>query len=93
MKQELKPEALRLYKPPFKHSHGYVFDSADNMVSDESAHALRVRGWGKICYQENAAHLQDTIGDIIAEALTEYWKRNTGEHESVQTNRQEHANI
>jgi hypothetical protein len=27
---------------------------------------------------DNAAMLQDTVGELIAKALTEYWKNNKG---------------
>lgn len=47
-------------------------------TEDELA-ALRVRGWGRIQHVgesiDDAANLQDTVGELIAEALTQYWQR------------------
>ncbi|WP_429497091.1 hypothetical protein ACQUFY_04560 [Robbsia andropogonis] len=77
MSDELKKAALDLYRPPFVRKHGYIFDSAGQMVADDAgANAtLRVRGWGRIGYLPNAEGLQDQVGDLIALALTEYWER------------------
>lgn len=77
---DLKQRALALYKPPFHRVHGYIFDADHRMVADDAAAknedaALRVRGWGRIQYLEDAEALQDAAGDMIAEALTEYWQR------------------
>ncbi len=83
-------EAMELYKPPFKHMHGYIFDADNNMVADDNdtlhrelsegnKFAIqRVRGWGRLGYLENPGQKQDKIGDIIAKALTEYWDNNNG---------------
>lgn len=70
-----REKALALYKPPFRHLHGYIYDANSNMVADETAHALRVRGWGQITHVEGVDHekLQDAVGDLIAEALTVHW--------------------
>lgn len=73
----LRERAVALYKPPFKFFGGYILDSEGQMVADndvdEDAHILRVRGWGRISHLENAAELQDEVGELIAEALTSYW--------------------
>lgn len=82
-------QALSLYTPPFKYSHGYIFDSTGQTVSDNSCErdevveaeqegnlALRVRGWGRIQYlktEHDNGDIQDAVGNIIAKALTEYW--------------------
>lgn len=66
-----------LYKPPFKHDHGYIFDANGNMVSDQSGgeHIARVRGWGRLGAYEDGAALQDAIGDRIAKILTKEWDK------------------
>jgi hypothetical protein len=75
--EELKAAALALYKPPFRFIHGYIKDADEQTVADDAgeAVALRIRGWGRIQYMPHAEALQDTAGEIIAEALTEYWDR------------------
>jgi len=35
----------------------------------------RLRGWGRIQYLPDPEKLHDAVGEIIAEALTEYWTR------------------
>lgn len=72
------------------HGGGYIWDEGAKggreMVADRaggvSAHdkegvgaAARVRGWGRIGYMKDAAALHDAAGELIAEALTEYWER------------------
>jgi hypothetical protein len=67
--------ALSIYTPPFKFERGYVFDSSGHMVGDSSLpEEIRVRGWGRISYMEQPEQLQDKIGEMIANALTEYWQ-------------------
>ena len=82
MSEELRAKALALYKPPFNFECGYIFDADNHMVADEAnaeamVNALRIRGWGRISYMENPAALQDMAGELIAEALTEYWEKHT----------------
>lgn len=79
MTDDLKAEALGLYLPPFRYVHGYIYDARNNMVADESGHCLRVRGWGRISYLKDPETLQDAAGEIIAEALTEYWQCRAGD--------------
>jgi hypothetical protein len=73
---DLRTQAFELYKPPFRYLHGYVYDADANMVADETAHALRVRGWGRLTHVEAEDHekLQDAVGELLAEALTFYWE-------------------
>ena len=73
--------ALRLYLPPFRYEYGYIWDAANNMVADDSGQdiALRVRGWGRISSMETPELLQDTVGKLMAEALTEYWTKRLAE--------------
>ena len=75
---DLKAQALALYKPPFKHIHGYIWDSDNHMVADDGG-MMRVRGWGRIQKQPDAEKLQDTVGDLIADALTKYWNKSSVE--------------
>jgi hypothetical protein len=37
----------------------------------------RVRGWGRIQYLPNPEALQDKVGEMIAEAITDYWKKHS----------------
>lgn len=70
----MRSKALALYSPPFRYEHGYIWDANNQMVADEAASScLRVRGWGRISYMENAEELQDAVGALIAEALTKFW--------------------
>ena len=69
-KMDYTKEALNLYKPPFKFICGFIYDHNGEMVIDQ---VCRIRGWGRISYMENAEGIQDTVGDIVARALTEYW--------------------
>ena len=72
---EIRQRALDLYKPPFKFECGYIQDSKHRMVADQhdGPDSLRVRGWGRISYMEDPEKLQDEVGALIAEALTEKW--------------------
>lgn len=75
--------ALNIYTPPFRHESGYIFDSNSKVVADsadggmesENFIALRVRGWGHIQHIPKPEVMQDLIGDLIANAMTEYWVR------------------
>lgn len=80
MSEELRKRVLALYKPPFSYHCGYIHDGEGNMVSDLpiGTIATRVRGWGRISYLENAEELQDTVGEMIAEALNQYWDKQNG---------------
>lgn len=79
---EINSRALAIYKPPFRFDrYGYIWDADNHMVADNHIEkdadgaALRVRGWGRISYLEDAEQLQDEVGRMIAQALTEYWER------------------
>lgn len=71
--------AMAIYTPPFKYLRGYIFDSQQNMVSDDhsvdGAVAARVRGWGRISYMPNADALQDEIGQMMADALNALYEK------------------
>ena len=73
----LRMNAIKLYEPPFKFEHGYIYDAKQNMVADDddvgSHVAAQVRGWGRISYMEDAKALQDEVGVYIAELLTKHW--------------------
>jgi hypothetical protein len=63
---DLRTRALRLYEPPFRRGGGYIFDANHEVVA-------MVRGWGKISHQPCSEELQDTAGDLFAEALSRFW--------------------
>jgi hypothetical protein len=67
--------ALDLYHPPFRFDHGFIWDADNNMVADRPGQdsILRIRGWGQISYKPNPEQLQDAIGHLIAQALTDFW--------------------
>ena len=73
--------ALSLYKPPFRYENGWIWDANNQFVADEGGPShqeprmARIRGWGRIQYLPNPEQLQDEIGRMMAEALTEYWSR------------------
>lgn len=73
--QKLRAAAISLYTPPFKYTSGYIFDANNEMVADDdsNAFAMQVRGWGRISYLDDAEKLQDTVGALLAEALTKHW--------------------
>ncbi len=69
----MKNPALSLYKPPFYRAIGnYIYDADGNL-------ALNIRGWGRIQYLENSKTLQDAFGDLVVEALNEYFERKSNE--------------
>lgn len=69
--------ALALYEAPFRYERGYIWDAKSNMVADNQGQdvAMRVRGWGRIQYLPDASTLQDAVGALLAQAMTEYWNR------------------
>lgn len=77
--EDIRKHALDLYKPPFRFYNGYIHDSNGNMVSDDDevdkGIIQRIRGWGRIGYMPNAEALQDEVGQIIVEALNEFWNK------------------
>ncbi len=91
MSQEETPSlfqrAIELYTPPFKFDQfGYINDAVSNVVADDHTEdapgevkpPLRVRGWGRMCYLPDPEQLQDQVGELIAQALNEFWMRNGG---------------
>ena len=82
MAQTPKQKALELLKPPFKFECGYIFDSAknENMVCDDGGEIelgaiARLRGWGRLGKLDDGEQVQDAIGEVIAEALNQYFDR------------------
>jgi hypothetical protein len=69
----IREAARKLYRPPFRYECGYIFDADHHMVADQTAHSLRVRGWGRISYMKDPREIQDAVGVLIAEALTAAW--------------------
>lgn len=76
-----KQKAIALLKPPFKMVCGYIYDSADdqNMVADdgdcEIGTIARLRGWGRLGSLPDGSEIQDAIGEVIVQALNEYFER------------------
>lgn len=77
--------ALALYKAPFRYENGYVYDAMNEMVADDEGQdiLLRVRGWGRIRHMDDPESLRNAIGEIIAQALTEYWNRHSSKTPDV----------
>jgi hypothetical protein len=82
MAQTPKQKAIELLKPPFKFECGYIFDSAknENMVADDGGDIelgtiARLRGWGRLGKLDDGEQVQDAIGEVIAEALNQYFER------------------
>lgn len=77
MPNELTPIAKALYKPPFRFDPhgGFIWDANNQMVCDDKGQdsTQRVRGWGRIGYMLQAEKIQDEVGRLIAQALTEFW--------------------
>ncbi len=69
-KDELRALALAICKPPFEYKMGYIFDADGDTVA-----VLKLRGWGRISYMKKPEKVQDEVGKIIVEALTEYWSK------------------
>jgi hypothetical protein len=84
--EQKRKDAMSIYTPPFRYVHGYIYDSNNLMVADDgdmtgeknvkSAIAARVRGWGKISYMQNGAAIQDEIGQMVVDALNQYYENN-----------------
>jgi hypothetical protein len=78
-----KQKAIALLRPPFSFYMGYIWDGCkdQNMVADEGGCEIgtiaRLRGWGRLGKLEDGAEIQDAIGEIIAEALNQYFERIT----------------
>lgn len=78
----IREAAFNLYTAPFRYDTGYIWDSKDEMVADQGGideleKIMRVRGWGRIQYLKNfkPEQLQDQVGKLCAEALTNLWNR------------------
>jgi len=85
---ELRRIGLEFYKGPFRFDHlgGYVWAKGDESTSGSqmfadlegaSERCARIRGWGALQYLKDVdcEALQDEIGVMFAEAITEYWDR------------------
>jgi hypothetical protein len=82
---DLHTRALALYKPPFRYECGHIYDVDFNMVADQTAHVMRIRGWGRISYLKDPEKLQDEVGKLVAEALTKFWTENVSSGEEIET--------
>ncbi len=65
--QTIEDKLKEYFKPPFTFGSGYIFDSNNQMVGE-------VRAWGYLQYKPDSEKLQDRLGELIAEALTEKFK-------------------
>ena len=81
---EARRVGMSLYKPPFKYEHGFIFDSNDHIFADDGPTGMllaRIRGWGYIQHAGGttvtAEAIQDELGQVVADALTEFWDRHT----------------
>lgn len=77
--KSIRQRALELYKPPFRYESLYIWDSENNIVADDVVidAIARIRGWGRIQYMKNPEKLQDEVGEIIAEALNDFWQKHS----------------
>jgi len=84
--EDLSRVALLLYDAPFTFKHGYIYDANNSVVADDAGQSalLRIRGWGRISYMPNPEELQDTVGHLIALALTEYWTKYKGSNHEIE---------
>jgi hypothetical protein len=88
MSKNIRQVAMGLYKPPFEFYCGYILDATGKTVADngpildkpdeirEEKCIVRVRGWGfiqKLKTDFDNGDIQDQVGNVIAEALTEFW--------------------
>jgi hypothetical protein len=87
MSEDIRKKVFELYKPPFSFNCGYIFDSDGAMVADETrsmlahiSHVARIRGWGRIGRMDDAEKIQDMAGEIVAEALTEFWRKHKNDN-------------
>jgi hypothetical protein len=93
---ELRAIGLSFYKGPFHFDSmgGYVWAKGDpstngtQMFADldqASERCARIRGWGALSYLKDVdcEALQDEIGRMFAEAITEYWDRAKSTIEAV----------
>lgn len=65
MKQEEK-RIIELFELPIRYegASGYIFDNKERMMAD-------IRAWGYLQYKENGELLQDTLGEMFADAFNE----------------------
>lgn len=75
----LRKIALDLYEPPFTYDPlgQFILDSKRTSIVCDQDNITRIRGWGHIQKMENPEKIQDKLGEMIAEALNEYWLNNT----------------
>jgi hypothetical protein len=70
--RSIRKSTLALFKPPFwfEKTGGYIFDANSQMVGE-------VRAWGYLQTFPQADAVQDELGGMIAEALTNLWNDQT----------------
>lgn len=83
----LKQKAIAILQPPFKLKRGFIYDSSEdqNMVCDsgdcEIGTIARIRGWGRLSKLPEGSEIQDAIGEIIVEALNDYFNKIDTKHQ------------
>lgn len=78
MSDDIRKRAFDLYRAPFRFEGGYIWDGKGEMVADsriDSDIGPRVRGWGRMSYLPDTAALYEATGHLIAQAMTEFWRR------------------
>ena len=75
---DLRKQAMALYKPPFRCEAGVLLDSANNLVDEKIGfhllHYLR-KGWVKNDSQRPHSVLAEEFGEIVAQALNEFYEK------------------
>ena len=76
IEEDLRARAISLYVGPFNYYCGYISDSKGEVFADLGSiieQEARIRGWCRIQKLEDAEALQDKVGELFAEALSQFW--------------------
>jgi len=88
IEEDLRSRAISLYVGPFNYYCGYISDSKGEVFADLGSileQEARIRGWGRIQKLEDAEALQDKVGELFAEALSQFWLAAKQDEESQST--------